>query len=274
MREEALRTIRQVLGPARVRAAEQRGAAMSLDTAAEYALMLTAPAPPPAPPTGSAKLSGREQELVRLVAACHASVRPASVAGPDSEQNNRNDHDPSAQGWRSKGQPTTYATAHRDDGTVQTDAENYAAVAAYRLSMKAGNPLSERKLAQMFGRTPLAGHVPESPKHSSLRRDRRKKQSCREGLISLPHPGSRTVTDTMAWERPEPHRTPIPSGSVMDAVSGAERTDRPGMGGEPVAAQCCVPSRCILVASSTLAGRRCRASGHLARRAGMPGTMR
>ena len=40
--------IRQALGPDRVRAAEERGAAMSLDTAAEYALMLTAPAPPPA----------------------------------------------------------------------------------------------------------------------------------------------------------------------------------------------------------------------------------
>jgi predicted ATPase/DNA-binding CsgD family transcriptional regulator len=78
MREEALRTIRQVLGPARVRAAEQRGAAMSLDTAAEYALLLTAPAPPPAPPTGSAKLSGREQELVRLVAAGRTDAQIAS----------------------------------------------------------------------------------------------------------------------------------------------------------------------------------------------------
>ena len=46
-REEALSTIRQALGPDRVRAAEERGAAMSLDTAAEYALMLTAPAPAP-----------------------------------------------------------------------------------------------------------------------------------------------------------------------------------------------------------------------------------
>jgi hypothetical protein len=35
----------------------------------------------------------------------------------------------------------------------EADADNYAAVAAYRLSVKAGNPLSERKLAQMFGRT-------------------------------------------------------------------------------------------------------------------------
>jgi predicted ATPase/DNA-binding CsgD family transcriptional regulator len=78
MREEALRTIRQVLGPARVRAAEQRGAAMSLETAAEYALLLTAPAPPPAPPTGSGKLSGREQELVRLVAAGRTDAQIAA----------------------------------------------------------------------------------------------------------------------------------------------------------------------------------------------------
>jgi DNA-binding CsgD family transcriptional regulator len=42
---------------------------MSLDTATEYALMLTAPGqqPPTAPP-GLAKLSVRERELVTLVA--------------------------------------------------------------------------------------------------------------------------------------------------------------------------------------------------------------
>ena len=70
-REEALRTIRQALGLDRARAAEQRGAAMSLDTAAEYALMLTAPAPGPpaaAAGTGLDKLSARERELVTLVA--------------------------------------------------------------------------------------------------------------------------------------------------------------------------------------------------------------
>ena len=68
MREEALRTIRQVLGPARVRAAEQRGAAMSLDTAAEYALMLTDLAPPQTAATAPGALSARERELVTLVA--------------------------------------------------------------------------------------------------------------------------------------------------------------------------------------------------------------
>jgi predicted ATPase/DNA-binding CsgD family transcriptional regulator len=67
--EEALSKIRQVLGPGRARAAGQRGAAMSLDTAAEYALMLTAPDPPPAAAgPGLGKLSARERELVTLVA--------------------------------------------------------------------------------------------------------------------------------------------------------------------------------------------------------------
>jgi predicted ATPase/DNA-binding CsgD family transcriptional regulator len=68
-RDEALRAARRALGDARARAAEERGAAMSLATAAEYALMLTAPGPhqPQATP-GLAKLSARERELVTLVA--------------------------------------------------------------------------------------------------------------------------------------------------------------------------------------------------------------
>ena len=43
--EEQLDQARQVLGPGGARAAEERGAAMSLVTAAEYALMLTDPGP-------------------------------------------------------------------------------------------------------------------------------------------------------------------------------------------------------------------------------------
>jgi DNA-binding CsgD family transcriptional regulator len=67
--EDAQRNAREALGPDRVRAAEQRGVAMSMATAAEYALMLTAPDPPPRTGTaGPGRLSPREQELVTLVA--------------------------------------------------------------------------------------------------------------------------------------------------------------------------------------------------------------
>ena len=67
-REEQLRQARQALGPGRARAAEDRGAAMSLATAAEYALMLTDPGPPQPAAPGSGPLSARERELVTLVA--------------------------------------------------------------------------------------------------------------------------------------------------------------------------------------------------------------
>jgi predicted ATPase/DNA-binding CsgD family transcriptional regulator len=68
-RQGLLREAHQVLGPARTRAAGDRGAAMSPATAAEYALMLTAPGPQSAaeaPDPGL--LSARERELVTLVA--------------------------------------------------------------------------------------------------------------------------------------------------------------------------------------------------------------
>jgi len=67
-RHEALREARQALGPARTRAAEDRGAAMSRPTAAEYALMLTLPDRPAAAAPGPGALSARERELVTLVA--------------------------------------------------------------------------------------------------------------------------------------------------------------------------------------------------------------
>ena len=67
-REEPRRQARQALGPGRARVAEDRGAAMSLATAAEYALMLTDPGPPQRAAPGSGQLSARERELVTLIA--------------------------------------------------------------------------------------------------------------------------------------------------------------------------------------------------------------
>jgi non-specific serine/threonine protein kinase len=69
-REEPLRAARQTLGRARAQAAEERGAAMSLGAATEYALLLTEdPGPRQAPAApGLGRLSARERELVTLVA--------------------------------------------------------------------------------------------------------------------------------------------------------------------------------------------------------------
>jgi DNA-binding CsgD family transcriptional regulator len=68
LRRERLREAWQAVGPAQLRAAEERGAAMSLATAAEYALMLTDPGlPQPAAPVPGT-LSARERELVTLIA--------------------------------------------------------------------------------------------------------------------------------------------------------------------------------------------------------------
>ena len=67
-REGPLRQARQALRPDRTRAAEERGAAMTMETAAEYALMLTDPGPPQPAAQGPGTLSARERELVTLVA--------------------------------------------------------------------------------------------------------------------------------------------------------------------------------------------------------------
>ena len=79
-RQEPLRAARQALGPARVRAAEQRGAAMSTAAAAEYALLLTeVPGPRQAEAApGLGKLSARERELVTLVAQGHTNAQIAA----------------------------------------------------------------------------------------------------------------------------------------------------------------------------------------------------
>jgi non-specific serine/threonine protein kinase len=76
---EPLRRARQALGPVRTRAAEDRGAAMNPATAAEYALLLTAPVVPPPVPPGLAGLSARERELVTLVAQGFTNAQIAAL---------------------------------------------------------------------------------------------------------------------------------------------------------------------------------------------------
>jgi predicted ATPase/DNA-binding CsgD family transcriptional regulator/transcriptional regulator with XRE-family HTH domain len=80
LRDQPLRAACQALGPGRARAAEERGAAMSLAAAAEYALMLAEdPVPPQAVVSPVlASLSVRERELVTLVARGHTDAQIAA----------------------------------------------------------------------------------------------------------------------------------------------------------------------------------------------------
>jgi hypothetical protein len=75
-------------------------------------------------------------------AVCHAAVHERGTS--DSAQRPAG---PAA------GQPPILDGGQAADEVLEAGAVNDAAVAAYRLSVQAGNPLSERRLAQMFGRT-------------------------------------------------------------------------------------------------------------------------
>jgi hypothetical protein len=84
-------------------------------------------------------------------AACRAAARSATTAAADVGFPRRNEPDTPDQ-TRQPAAPAIPASGRRDQAVPEA-AVNDAAVAAYRLSTQAGNPLSERKLAQMFGIT-------------------------------------------------------------------------------------------------------------------------
>jgi hypothetical protein len=88
--------------------------------------------------------------------ACRTVVRAAPAAAVDGERSGRSGRNASGQMREMGGhvgQPTSNASAQQRGEGPEAGAVNDAAVAAYRLSVQAGNPLSERKLAQVFGRT-------------------------------------------------------------------------------------------------------------------------
>jgi hypothetical protein len=90
-------------------------------------------------------------------AAYCAAARRVPVPAAGGEHLGGNQRDTSGPAWRPAGQAAgpspVPAGGQRDDETREASAVKDAAVAAYRLSVQAGNPLSERRLAQMFGRT-------------------------------------------------------------------------------------------------------------------------
>jgi hypothetical protein len=100
---------------------------------------------------------GPSAEPARNGAACWAVARAASAAAVDGELSGRNGRNASGQtrepGGLAGRHPASHTNGQRTEAAHEAGAVNDAAMAAYRLSVQAGNPLSERKLAQMFGRT-------------------------------------------------------------------------------------------------------------------------
>jgi hypothetical protein len=90
-------------------------------------------------------------------ASCRATARPFPASASHGERPVASERGTSDPAWRPAGQAAgqlpILASGQRDDEVLEASAGNDAAVAAYKLSVQAGNPLSERRLAQMFGRT-------------------------------------------------------------------------------------------------------------------------
>jgi Protein of unknown function (DUF2637) len=107
--------------------------------------------------TSGAMERGTSAEYLRNRAACRAAIRslPVSAVGEDRPGGSeRHASDPARRpAGPAAGLAAIPANEQRDDEVPEASAVNDAAVAAYRLSAQAGNPLSERGLAQMFGRT-------------------------------------------------------------------------------------------------------------------------
>jgi hypothetical protein len=107
--------------------------------------------------TSGATERGPSAEHPCNCAACRPAIRSLPVSAVEGDRPGGSERPASDPARRPTGQaarlPAVPATGQRDDEVLEAGAVNDAAVAAYRLSVQAGNPLSERRLAHMFGRT-------------------------------------------------------------------------------------------------------------------------
>jgi hypothetical protein len=91
-------------------------------------------------------------------AACCGAIRSLPVSAGDGDRLGGCERHASDPARRPAGQAARLsalpASEQREDEVPEASAVNDAAAAPYRLSVLAGNPLSERRLAQMFGRIP------------------------------------------------------------------------------------------------------------------------
>jgi hypothetical protein len=108
-------------------------------------------------PTSGAAERGLSAEHLCNRVECRTTIRSLPISTIDGDRPGGSERHASDPTRRPAGQaarlPAIPASEQRDDELPEVSTVNDAAVAAYRLSMQAGNPLSERRLAQMFGRT-------------------------------------------------------------------------------------------------------------------------
>jgi hypothetical protein len=105
----------------------------------------------------AAAARGPSAEYPSDSAACRAAARPVPASAAGGQRASGIERGTPGPAWRPAGQAARnlpiLAGGQRDDEVREASAVDDAAVAAYRLSVQAGSPLSERRLAQMFGRT-------------------------------------------------------------------------------------------------------------------------
>ncbi len=159
----------------------------------------------------AAALDGKAPaEHVSDRSASRAPRNPCPAPPADGEQQRQDGHEAREQAWQTTSQPAAQPampiTTQRDGDVSVANAADDQAVAAYRLSARAGNPLSERKLARMFGRTsrrwararitearqsqqnptPAALRDPHSDLRTSLSGERRSISDRAQGRLSPP----------------------------------------------------------------------------------------
>ena len=144
--ELVLWIIRATATSAQVREAADRAGGPSDHPAATLRLMSV-----PVPHGSAVHPNGSGDHVV--ADRCECSAMGHTTEADRASEPDRNDAD---QAYRSASQmPGDWTMATRASGASEVGEEeiNAAAVATYRTSIETGRPLSERKLAQMFGRT-------------------------------------------------------------------------------------------------------------------------
>jgi hypothetical protein len=104
-------------------------------------------------------------------APCRAAAHCVPASDADGDRPAGSERGTADPAWRPAGRAVGIpAGGQRDDETLEASAVNDAAVAAYRLSVQAGNRFRNAGSPRCSDERPAAGREPESPTHDRHRR--------------------------------------------------------------------------------------------------------